>query len=101
MPHKLTVTMPDTPSPPKVRQSRILDATDDRRVEAYAIYARAVKKIINIAMRVAAARGLGGAGEPLTPTPENLDLLAAAEAERGNAWETVLLLGRPETVAAA
>jgi hypothetical protein len=86
----------------RARWQRTLNSRwDDRRVEAYATDARAVKKMINISMRVAAARGMGGAGEPLAPTPENLDLLAAAEAERGDAWETVLLLGRPETVAAA
>jgi hypothetical protein len=57
--------------------------------------------MINIAGRIAAGRGLlGNDLEPLAPTQENLDLLAAAENERARQWETVLLLGHPQTVAA-
>jgi hypothetical protein len=86
----------------RARWKRALDSRwDDRRVEAYASYAQSVKRLINIAGRIAAGRGLGGASEPLSPIQENLDLLAAAEAERGRRWETVLLLGHPQTVAAA
>jgi len=86
----------------RARWKRSLDSRwDDRRVEAYASYARAVKDVINISSRIAAGRGLGNASEPLVPTQENLSLLAGAEAQRANQWETVLLLGNPETVAAA
>jgi hypothetical protein len=86
----------------RARWKRALDSRwDDRRVEAYASYAQSVRRLINIAGRIAAGRGLGGDGEPLSPIQENLDLLAAAEAERGWQWETVLLLGHPQTVAAA
>lgn len=85
----------------RARWKRALDSRwDDRRVDAYASYAQSVKRMIHIAQRIAAARGLAGDSEPLAPTQENLDLLAAAEAERGRQWETVLLLGHPQTVAA-
>jgi hypothetical protein len=85
----------------RARWRRALDSRwDDRRVEAYASYAQSVKRLINIAGRIAAGRGLGGDDEPLAPTQENLDLLAGAEAERARQWEAVLLLGHPETVAA-
>lgn len=53
-----------------------------------------------IASQIAAERGLGANAEPLDPTQVNLDLMAAAEAERASQWETVLLLGHPKTVAA-
>jgi hypothetical protein len=58
--------------------------------------------MINVAGRIAAGRGLldNDDLEPLAPTQENLDLLAAAENERARQWETVLLLGHPQTVAA-
>jgi hypothetical protein len=57
--------------------------------------------MIMIASRIAAGMGLWTDTEPLAPTQVNLDLLAAAEAERASRWETVLLLGHPKTVAAA
>jgi hypothetical protein len=86
----------------RARWRRTLDSRwDDRRTEAYASFAQAVNQKINIAKRIAAGRGLGGDSEPLAPTQKNLNLLAAAEAERARQWETVLLLGHPLTVAAA
>lgn len=86
----------------RARWKRALDSRwDDRRVEAYASYAQAVKDIIRISQRIAAGRGFGGASQPLPPTQENLDLLASAGATRTAIWETVLLLGHPETVTAA
>lgn len=85
----------------RTRWKRAQDSRwDDRRVDVYAAYAQSVKRLINIAGRIAAGRGLGGDDEPLAPTQENLGLLAAAEAERARQWEAVLLLGHPETVAA-
>lgn len=39
--------------------------------------------------------------EPLPPTEENLELLTSMGIKRAIAWETVLLLGHPETVMAA
>src|SRR5690348_4994172 len=86
----------------RARWKRALDSRwDGRRVEAYASYAQSVKRMIMIASRISAGRGLWSDTEPLAPTQVNLDLLAAAEAERASQWETVLLLGHPKTVAAA
>lgn len=86
----------------RARWKRTLDSRwDDRRVEAYALYAQSVKRMIKVAGRIAAGRDLGGDDEPLAPTQENLELLADAEAERGRQWETVLLLGHPQTVGLA
>jgi hypothetical protein len=86
----------------RARWKRALDSRwDDRRVEAYVAYAQAVKDEIRISGQLAAGRGVGEVTDLLSPTQENLDLLAAASAARGGAWETVLLLGHPETVAAA
>lgn len=86
----------------RARWKRSFDTRwDDRRVEAYASYGQSVKRIIVITSQIAAGRGFGANAEPLAPTQVNLDLLAAAEAERASQWETVLLLGHPKTVAAA
>jgi hypothetical protein len=86
----------------RARWKRALDSRwDDRRVEAYASYAQAVKEIIRISQRMAAGRGIGNSSQPLGPTQENLELLDSAGAARTNMWETVLLLGHPDTVAAA
>ena len=86
----------------RARWKRALDSRwDDRRVEAYASYARVIKDMIVISSRLAAGRGIGGSSQPLPPTPENLDLLQSAGAARASTWETVLLLGHPDTVAAA
>jgi hypothetical protein len=86
----------------RARWKRALDTRwDDRRVEAYASYGQSVKRMIVIASQIAAGKGLWTDVESLAPTKVNLDLLAAAEAERASQWETVLLLGHPKTVAAA
>jgi hypothetical protein len=73
---------------------------DERRLVAYSEYAAAVKTLITIAWRIGAARGLPSIGAPLG-VEEGLPLLADAEATRGAKWETVQLLGDPDTVNAA
>ena len=86
----------------RARWKRALDTRwDDRRVDAYASYGQSVKRMIMIASRIAGGKDLGSDTEPLAPTQVNLDLLAAAEADRASQWETVLLLGHSKTVAAA
>lgn len=86
----------------RARWRRALDSRwDDRRVEAYASYAQAVKEIISVSSRIVAGLGIAVNPQPLTPTEENLELLASAGAKRALAWEAVLLLGHPETVMAA
>lgn len=86
----------------RARWKRALDSRwDDRRVDAYAAYAQAVKDMISISSRIAAGRGITMNPQPLSPTDENLELLASAGIRRAAAWEAVLLLGHPETVIAA
>jgi hypothetical protein len=72
---------------------------DVKRADAYAEYAFAVKRVISLAVRVAAYRGAHSLGEPLSPD-EGTELLAGAEHERAVKWETVLLLGSDNVVLA-
>ena len=88
----------------RTRWKRTLDSRwDDRRIEAYASYAQAVKDIITISSRIYAGRNITVDSDSwaLPPTQENLDLLESAVKKRAAAWEAVLLVGHPETVAAA
>jgi hypothetical protein len=86
----------------RARWKRTLDSRwDDRRIEAYALYAQAVKDIIRLSARIAAGRGIGTHSEPLSPTQKNLDLIDSASSRRAAAWETVLLLGHRDTIVAA
>jgi hypothetical protein len=73
---------------------------DENRMRIYADYAAAVKRWAYLACRVAAARGFDHSAVPLPPE-DGLPALAEAEDQRGARWESVLLLGTPETVAAA
>lgn len=86
----------------RARWRRALDSRwDDRRVDAYASYAHALKDMISISSRIVAGRSISKNPELLAPSEQNLELLAAAGAKRAIAWETVLLLGYPDTVVAA
>lgn len=86
----------------RARWKRALDSRwDDRRVDAYASYAQALKDEISISSRIAAARRIAVNRRPLSIDEGNLELLASAGIKRAAAWETVLLLGNPDTVEAA
>jgi hypothetical protein len=74
---------------------------DRERMRAYAEYGNAVKKVTHLASRIAAGRGLPHSVEPLEPDRRALEALSQADGDRARAWESVLLLGAPETVAAA
>jgi len=74
---------------------------DVARMHAYSEYGEAVKKVFHLASRLAAARDLPHNSEPLEPNQEAMELLSNAEGERAGAWEPVLLMGDPQTVAAA
>jgi hypothetical protein len=74
---------------------------DDRRLAAYAEYGYAVKDIVNISARLAAARGLQNEAEPLDASEANLTRLAEAEAHRSANSETFRLLADPATSEAA
>jgi hypothetical protein len=79
--------------------ARSAPQTDD--VEAYALCLRPVGQADGQGRRTYRGwKGVGGDDEALAPTQENLELLADAEAERDRQWETVLLLGHPQTVGA-
>jgi hypothetical protein len=86
----------------RARWKRALDSRwDDRRVDAYASYAQALKDEISISSRLAAGRGIAVNSRQLSTTEDNVELLASAGIKRAAAWETVLLLGHPDTVEAA
>jgi hypothetical protein len=73
---------------------------DAARMQGYAEFANAVKEVFTIATRIAAGRGLPYATDPLTSDEESASALTDAESKRAHAWESVLLLGAPETVEA-
>ncbi|MCM6778524.1 hypothetical protein NDR87_34080 [Nocardia sp. CDC159] len=73
---------------------------DDKRLVAYSEYANALKQYVQVSYRLAAARGYPAVAQPID-LEGGLQELAAAEAEKTVKWETVLLLGSPEAVAAA
>lgn len=73
---------------------------DDKRAEVYTEYGYAVKNVYMACLRIAESRGLDIRMHPMHAgqTLEDLDLLAT---ERTAKWESVLLLGNPETIRAA
>ena len=73
---------------------------DDRRAQAYADYGYAVKNVYVQSMRVAAMRSRQADGD-LADYTEALAALSVLTDERTAKWESVLLLGNPQTVAAA
>ena len=72
----------------------------EKKFDVYAQYGNALKEQIWITQRIGAALGYAHVVDPLEPT-EGLPLLAEAEARRSTRWESVLLVGDAETVAAA
>jgi hypothetical protein len=69
-------------------------------MQAYASYALTVKTLILVANRISASLDLGSSTQPLSED-EGLEKLAQAEMDRAAAWEQVLLIGDPVTIAAA
>ena len=74
---------------------------DDKRLLAYAEYANAVKRAVRLCRRIAETKNLLSTGRPIEDIEAALTELADAETERAVKWETVLLLGEPETISAA
>lgn len=76
---------------------------DVRRADVYAEYGFALKNVLYIATRMAAAErpeiSASMLNDPL-PREEGLGLLGDAERDRGVKWESVLLLGSEEVVEA-
>jgi len=73
---------------------------DQRRLDAYVDFARAVKDESRIAMRIAAGRELGPQTDPLG-LAEGRELYAIAEHSRSTLFEAVLLLGDDASVRSA
>ncbi|MEZ0095914.1 hypothetical protein [Streptacidiphilus sp. EB129] len=73
---------------------------DERRLVAYADYARAIKDIAVVAHGLAAHRGLNSDATPLEPTAQNLATLDSGEAQRSGLLETVRLLTDTDTITA-
>ncbi|MFB7717046.1 hypothetical protein [Nocardia sp. NPDC056100] len=73
---------------------------DDKRLAAYSEYANSLKQYVQVSYRLAAARGYPAVALPID-IDAGLQALAEAEADKTIKWETVLLLGSPEAVAAA
>jgi hypothetical protein len=72
---------------------------DERRVDAYAEYARAIKRIHMTTLRMVSSR-LTDRAEKIN-REDGLAMLAQADAHRTEAWESVLLLADQETTYAA
>jgi hypothetical protein len=73
---------------------------EDRRLEAYAAWAAALKVTIGLLWRVAAHLGNDPHPHPLAPEDATVRLDAAA-ADRDLKWEAILLLATPDIVDAA
>ena len=73
---------------------------EDKRVQVYADYGHAVKRVYELSKRLAASRGLPTNAGPL-PLDSGLEDLTQAGIERSEMWERLLLVGDPDAVAAA
>ena len=73
---------------------------DEKRAQAYAEYGSAVKNVFSLCWHISNSRGLGPMAEQIDLT-EALNELRLLGSERTVKWESVLLLGNPETVDAA
>jgi hypothetical protein len=73
---------------------------DERRVDVYAEYARAIKRIHMTALRMVSPRMADDRARRIN-REDGLTLLAQADAHRTEAWEAVLLLADQETTRAA
>lgn len=74
---------------------------DESRMRAYFDYGNAVKAVHLSALRLGCGAGYPHSVEPVVPDEAALEELSVTEAERGQVWEGVLLLGDPETIDAA
>ncbi|MBQ1093900.1 hypothetical protein [Streptomyces sp. B93] len=73
---------------------------EERRLAAYAHYARSLKKSVTLAYRIAAHFGNDPHPHPLSPEAAAPDLADAADG-RDPAGEALLMLGSPDVVEAA
>ena len=73
---------------------------DDKRAQAYAEYGYAIKSLYVQSLRIANSRMRGDPGDSMDYDKALAELGRLAD-ERAAKWETVLLLGNPQTIAAA
>lgn len=73
---------------------------DEKRAQAYVDYGNAVKNVFYLCGRITNSRGLGLIREQIN-IADALNELGRLASERSAKWETVLLLGDPDTVLAA
>ena len=73
---------------------------DEKRAQAYVEYGNAVKNVFYLCGRITNSRGLGLMREQIN-IADALNELGRLASERSAKWETVLLLGDPDTVLAA
>jgi hypothetical protein len=73
---------------------------DERRLQAYADYAAALKTEIRLCLRMATSLNLATSTHPLAPEA-GVELLEEAEDRRSQLFENLLLLAQPSTIEAA
>jgi hypothetical protein len=73
---------------------------DEKRAQAYVDYGSAVENVFYMCGRITNFRGLGLMHEQID-VPDALSELGRLASERSAKWQSVLLLGDPETVLAA
>jgi hypothetical protein len=74
---------------------------DERKLAAYAEFGNAVKDMVLLANRIAAARGLNDHPQPLEPDEAAMASLAEAAAQASVLSETLRLLADEETITAS
>lgn len=72
----------------------------DKRIQVYAEYGNAVKRMYELSKRVCADRGLPTTAPPIS-VDQGLTELSLASLRRAELWEALLLLGDPAVIEAA
>jgi hypothetical protein len=73
---------------------------DAKRLECYGAFAASIKDFLTLSLRISSGLGLPSPAQVLDAAV-GLPLLIAAETDLGVKWESVLMLGSPEVIAAA
>ncbi len=73
---------------------------DERRLESYSRFTDAIKHLVQIAERIASGKGIFPRPQPID-RESGLEMLAQANAARGYAFESILLMGDSKTISAA
>jgi hypothetical protein len=73
---------------------------EDKRIQIYADYGLAVKRVYELSKRICAERGFPTTAPPI-PVEQGLTELSLASIRRAELWETLLLLSDPSAIEAA